>query len=142
MNRNAYPVPPNAPWHGQWDPNKKTPNVTDQIWESLSDDEKHLMTTQKNRALTAYKNRKKQDELTIHLLTIFEYYKPLPRANFSVAIKKAIDAKFVEKEDEETIKDNYEHELALANIAKNNFLVTKNQLAGKADLIGDLSKKD
>ena len=131
MNNNARPVPPNAPWHGQWDPNKKTPNVTDEIWESLSDDEKHLMTTQKNRTLQTYRNRKKQDELTIHLLSIFEYYKSLPRANFSVAIKKALDAKFVEKEDEETIIENYEQELSVAKLAKSDFLISTRQLRGE-----------
>ena len=142
MNSNAYAVPPNTRWNGQWNPNKQTPNVTDEIWEYLSDDEKHLVNKNKQATKTAYKNRKKQDELMIHLLTIFEYYKTIPRGYISTAVKKVLDLKFPNKEDEETIKENYEHELALANIAKNNFLITKNQLQGKANLIGDLSKKD
>ena len=142
MNNNARPVPPNAPWHGQWDPNKKTPNITDEIFESLSDDEKHLVTRIKANTTKNFNNRQHQNELTIHLLTIFEYYKSIPRANLSMAIKTALDAKFPNKEDENAIKENYGHELAVANIAKNNFRVMQKQLKGQADLIGDLSKQD
>ena len=142
MNTISRPVPPNARWHSQWDPNKKTPNITDEIFESLSDDEKHLVNRIKANTTKNFNNRQHQNELMIHLLTIFEYYKSVPRANVSMAIKQAMDAKFPNKEDEETIKENYEHELAVANIAKHNFLITKTQLAGKANLIGDLSKKD